>query len=66
MRVFSQRQDGGLTWGKAGQVVPADVEVTERLQLAHLRRESLDLIAAHVLQGRRGEAHTCDAVISSV
>ena len=45
----------GQTWGQAGQVVPADVEVPQRLQLADLRRQHLDLIAAHVLREREGE-----------
>lgn len=38
-----------LTWRKANEVVPANVEVTQSLQLTDLRRKCLDLITADIL-----------------
>lgn len=37
------------TCRQSDQVVPPDVQVPQGLQLTHLRRQRLDLIAAHVL-----------------
>lgn len=42
-----------FTWWQSDQVVPPDVQVSKSLQLTHLSRQSLDLIAAHILRSER-------------